>query len=123
MNENARKWVAALRSGEFKQGRGSLRVDDAYCCLGVACEVYRRDVGGSWDEFVFRCAGSRYGFCAHLPSVVAEWLGLCDVAGDYRTGADVYRSLIDDNDSGASFEQIADLIESGPEGLFVKEQA
>jgi len=35
------KWVAALRSGEFKQGRGKLcnMTDNTFCCLGVACIV------------------------------------------------------------------------------------
>ena len=30
------KWVAALRSGEFKQHRGSFTDGQAFCCLGVA---------------------------------------------------------------------------------------
>jgi len=31
------KWVAALRSGKYKQGKGALRhSDNTYCCLGVA---------------------------------------------------------------------------------------
>lgn len=39
------KWVAALRSGDYKQGHGSLKLVDPktgenqYCCLGVLCEV------------------------------------------------------------------------------------
>jgi hypothetical protein len=47
--ENLRKWIAALRSGEFKQGTGRLYSADVvtlekrYCCLGVACEVAERD--------------------------------------------------------------------------------
>ncbi len=34
-----RKWVNALRSGKYNQGRGMLFDHDknAYCCLGVAC--------------------------------------------------------------------------------------
>jgi hypothetical protein len=39
MNDNAKKWVAALRSGKYKQGRKFLRYKDEYCCLGVACEL------------------------------------------------------------------------------------
>lgn len=35
-----KKWVAALRSGRYKQGTGYLRDnEDLYCCLGVLCEV------------------------------------------------------------------------------------
>ena len=34
------KWLAALRSGKYKQGYGSLLTDyGEYCCLGVACKV------------------------------------------------------------------------------------
>src|ERR1043165_7751454 len=31
-----RKWVAALRSGKYKQGRDVLYSPKGYCCLGVA---------------------------------------------------------------------------------------
>jgi hypothetical protein len=35
--ESKDKWVAALRSGDYKQGVGCLytKTDNAYCCLGV----------------------------------------------------------------------------------------
>lgn len=35
------KWLAALRSGEFKQGQGKLHdpATEAYCCLGVLCKI------------------------------------------------------------------------------------
>lgn len=39
-----KKWVAALRSGEFKQGQGKLKHKNdngeiSFCCLGVAREI------------------------------------------------------------------------------------
>lgn len=34
-----KKWVEALRSGEYKQGRHQLYDFDAYCCLGVGYKV------------------------------------------------------------------------------------
>jgi len=35
-----KKWLTALRSGKFKQGRHSLRNSGKeYCCLGVLCEI------------------------------------------------------------------------------------
>lgn len=43
LNENAKKWVQALRSGEYKQGKDALRDNDKFCCLGVACEVYKKE--------------------------------------------------------------------------------
>lgn len=41
-----RKWVKALRSGKYKQGRNALKNEtNAFCCLGVLCEV----LGAEWD--------------------------------------------------------------------------
>lgn len=38
--DNLFDWLFALRSGEFKQARSTLRrVDGSCCCLGVACEI------------------------------------------------------------------------------------
>lgn len=35
-----RRWIRALRSGEFKQGRNALQnLSGGFCCLGVACAV------------------------------------------------------------------------------------
>lgn len=33
------RWLLGLRSGQYKQGRGSLQRDGRFCCLGVLCEV------------------------------------------------------------------------------------
>lgn len=41
------KWIAALRSGEYKQGNGRLRDGDKYCCLGVLCDV---SGAGRWQD-------------------------------------------------------------------------
>jgi hypothetical protein len=41
--EFAEKWIAALRSGEYKQGSSALVIIEKgtpkYCCLGVACSI------------------------------------------------------------------------------------
>lgn len=57
--ERVRLLVDALRSGEYKQGSGALRPeDDKYCCIGVGCDVARKNgigidwlpyPGGSWS--------------------------------------------------------------------------
>ena len=41
---NRKKWVAALRSGKYKQGKGQLydNLDEKYCCLGVACDLFHK---------------------------------------------------------------------------------
>ena len=32
-------WLKALRSGGYEQGKGQLRNDNKYCCLGVLADV------------------------------------------------------------------------------------
>jgi len=40
------RWIAALRSGEYQQGRELLRTKDGtFCCLGVLCVVENEDIG------------------------------------------------------------------------------
>jgi hypothetical protein len=40
-------WIAALDSGEYRQGTAWLnQIDKGYCCLGVLCEV----AGAQWSE-------------------------------------------------------------------------
>lgn len=43
--ELKKRWVKALRSGKYKQGKNYLRRQtpegDRYCCLGVLCEIER----------------------------------------------------------------------------------
>jgi hypothetical protein len=117
--ENRAKWVTALRSGEYKQGRQMLRSDaDEYCCLGVACELAaaenvvpeaRRVNAAEWDY--------EYGGDGQLlPDAVVEWLGLRDRYGAIIDGFRPYgepNALTEVNDAGEDFDGIADLIESG----------
>ena len=37
------KWLKALRSGKYKQGKSILFSDNKYCCLGVLCELAVQD--------------------------------------------------------------------------------
>jgi len=42
------KWIEALRSGRYKQGRWALRTkSDDFCCLGVLCDI---SGVGEWEE-------------------------------------------------------------------------
>lgn len=128
MNDNAKKWVAALRSGEFKQTQKALtRVDDngniECCCLGVACELFNRENPGLVDirdeENSIGERTRRYSDeSALLPPGIVDWLGLFDRNGSYRTPDNGRHCLSEDNDNGASFEDIATTIEANPKGLF-----
>lgn len=110
-------WVAALRSGEYKQGRKCLRKDDRYCCLGVACELHRLHEGG--PEWNLRAVGehsSYKGETACLPVSVQRWLGVSTFWGRFAG-----TTLADVNDKGYPFSKIADLIETAPKDLFRQE--
>lgn len=127
MNTNAKKWVDALLSGEFKQGKGSLRRDDIdgkrYCCLGVACELFRRETGrGSWDPADHRFVIDRHSFVGILPPAVQTWLGLNSREGCFKGKVAHDADLTALNDMGETFERIAWVIQSEPEGLFKEEE-
>lgn len=112
LNPNAKKWVEALRSGKYRQGKNALATEDGrYCCLGVACELAAAE--GVAQKVGF---GQFDGAKFELPASVIEWLGLNDSCGGFEGDA-----LCLMNDAGKRFKTIADVIESQPEGLFMKE--
>jgi hypothetical protein len=81
MNGNAKAWVAALRSGEFKQTCGTLRDVLGYCPLGVACALATR--AGVVQEKMSNGKIEYDDHSALLPFSVRDWLGLSSAAGDY----------------------------------------
>ena len=116
LNENAKAWVAALRSDNYQQGRHFLNDGGRYCCLGVACEIYAK-------AFPLRITHKKeltlYNDSpCQLPEAVQRWLSLKENNGSYQD-LFLHRSLSIDNDTGKTFAEIADIIESAPEGLFV----
>ena len=113
--EAAALWVEALRSGKWQQGQLKLRVGDAYCCLGVACAVYQQVVGGLAIRVHVAGIISYNNRRTILPPVVQEWLGLSTDEGAYEQAG----TLSLDNDRGKTFQEIADIIEARPAGLFV----
>lgn len=116
MNKNALKWVEALESGEYKQGKGWLVVNDSYCCLGVACVLYAKAKRIKDAPFLLNKT------MEILPAPVQRWLGLDSTDGSYRTTEDLATELTTDNDrtdtAHKSFKQIAKLIRTEPQGLF-----
>lgn len=118
MNEvNARKWIAALRSGEYTQTDKVLEFTDedgttSQCCLGVACRVAQQHgielrTGASRYEVDKDPAGrvtSFDGFDTELPHEVAEWLYISDT---------LMRQCMGWNDTdGLTFNEIADRLEA-----------
>lgn len=94
------KWVEALRSGKYKQGKGALHNADSFCCLGVLCEVMgvaQINIGG------FEIA---YGHESNVMMPGADVLWRAGLPLDHAS------RLAHLNDKGGrSFHEIADYIE------------
>lgn len=115
MNKESKgKWIAALRSGKFKQIKGFLKTKEGYCCLGVKAEI--DGCIYSEDKEAFNIKGTLH----------REILGY-GINGDYEDGLESsgcfigfylqnehgngFSTLASLNDRGYSFEVIADIIE------------
>jgi hypothetical protein len=118
MNEAERALVEALRSGEYEQGAGFLETYGEMkgrknCCLGVGCRIYPGNLEVQEGEACTFFDNDN----AHLPPSVKEWLGWDTDAGYLNEPVDYegrsYCSLIDLNDAGMHFNEIAAVIESG----------
>lgn len=126
MNNNAKKWVEALRSGEFKQGTKHLRgFEETYCCLGVACEIYRRETGnGRWvttyerQVWLFEADNTSIDYFMH--PTVQKWIGLREQLGAASTMPGGSLTALNDS-CGYDFTAIADMIEKYEADLFVSE--
>ena len=105
MNSSVKQiWINALRSGKYEQGQGSLNEDGKFCCLGVLTDLFIRETNQEWEEHYDNCFAFEDSFC-FLPPSVQEWARLNNAP--QVNG----RSLPMINDEGASFEELADLIE------------
>lgn len=129
-NDIKKRWVEALRSGEYEQGEKKLRTDeDKFCCLGVLCDLAVKDGLGEWLRYspISGIDSVHWYFgtsAAVLPEDVAEWAGLNDRA-DYDDpeveapqllhetyGIDVERTTLATlNDNHVPFADIAAIIE------------
>jgi hypothetical protein len=137
--ENVKKWIAALRSGEYTQGTGALHKQadedgkpDTFCCLGVACDVAlkqgiplsRKAPGNYSRNYRYHGVDNPDGWTTGiLPAPVSAWLGLD--GRDITEGSVVFdedavsgtidgvpRDAIFANDALKwSFDQIADKLE------------
>jgi hypothetical protein len=115
MNDNMKLVLKALRSGEYKQTKAALQDEDGYCCLGVMCDVYRKETGAELVLSPFG-RGTLAGGDLGDQEGVREWVGLVHREGD----SEGHPTLAELNDSNnCTFSQIADFIESEPEGLLV----
>lgn len=115
---NVGKWVAALRSGEYRQTMGGLQRDGRFCCLGVACFLFDKANPGVLEVSEQGGWTAYDGASADLPERVQTWLGVAHSFGQFQKDDESFDYVSGWNDDGRSFSEIADLIESRPPGLF-----
>ena len=115
---NVEKWVAALRSGEFEQGFGTLCKDEKYCCLGVACVTLgwerRRSPHNLCDVFIHPMYPNKFASGRPFEMEFFREMGFTyrNVFTTLVDREEYCYDLIDLNDCGQfSFPQIADIIE------------
>lgn len=128
------EWLKRLRSGDYQQGRGSLRYDGKHCCLGVLCDIAVDQGFGRWEAeggtsfYLLEGESMEEGDGKESlpPTELLRWAGVVptDHPGNQRSlsaivsmgGAHVSAKLhqLNDGDCGfnaLTFAQIADLIE------------
>lgn len=119
LGPNQTRWVEALESGRYKQVDKRLRVGNSFCCLGVVCDLYDQSLwGGCGDEYYFYSGQSK-----ELSNEVTDWIGLRENDGTpwlekARERNKELTSLINMNDSGMSFADIAKVLREHPDLYF-----
>lgn len=102
--EIKKKWIKALLSGKYKQTKGRLKSSrGGYCCLGVLCDLHRKEVKGEWKGGQYLDVGDI------LPYDVQKWAGIEDPYGTFGDGTDDFLTKL--NDDGKRFSTIAKIID------------
>lgn len=133
VNPNTLKWLDALKSGEYKQGQKTLRDEDKFCCLGVACDLFaqahRSDA--KWIklephvwQFAIDPEDDDSKVSEYLNADVKQWVGLQSISGEPSISSDSppnLSGLAYLNDEGLTFKEIAEEIELHPEEYLTPE--
>src|ERR1044072_5739990 len=109
------RWIWALRSGNYKQGQAYLRRGDQYCCLGVKAEIdgipsepSSRERHLELGVYGFGKAGE-YTTLSHMPETGDELIDFLN--SGWSLASDIESQLMNMNDAGWTFDQIADWLE------------
>lgn len=106
-----KKLIEALRSGKYRQGRGWLCISGKYCCLGVACEIYQKEVGGLSIKESPDGSKTYNEERQYPPEEVWQWFKLYSMCGQFESEKLGFTSLAGLNDASYTFEEIADILE------------
>ncbi len=117
--ELAKKWTAALRSGEYEQCTGVLYNGEGYCCLGVLCKVMGEKFS-CVSKGIFYIEGEGDS-TEVLPLAITSKAGMRSQRGDIilldDEGNEIDDNLACLNDNGKTFAEIADIIDRRWEDL------
>jgi hypothetical protein len=108
-------WVKALRSGDYVQGTGTLAHEGKHCCLGVLAQVLADQFPETYAESGCKLIWDRAYMGVTIPGSGENCRtgglvrALCNVIEMEYTAQD---GLASRNDSGDSFEVIAQVIEA-----------
>jgi hypothetical protein len=110
------KWLAALESGQYQQGKGVLRnASNEYCCLGVLCDLLAPNCWSSETREVSTAVNGvdlrveSYDFMGELYGREPYSLPR-DLAFPTELDHGDIREVIEMNDAGESFSAIAKYI-------------
>lgn len=108
--ERIQQLIEALESGEYKQIKGKLRVDEKYCALGLACKIFHDSTGkGEWSTRTLSVP-FYYRFDEHLaklPQDVRDYFGCVGDGWDLPLDN---LSVTYQNDNGKTFPEIAAIL-------------
>jgi len=93
-----KKWIKALRSGDYAQTNGFLKHSGRYCCLGVLCEISSKLPFARGHVFPY---GDFFFNDIEIPPCGLNKIGLT---------FEEHTSLANLNDDDESFDTIADWI-------------
>lgn len=83
-----RQWLAALRSKNYKQGRGVLKDSyDQYCCLGVLAELAgcKAELPSGAMTYMFQdIEGPEPTYATSVPYFAAKQIGLLSGRGNFK---------------------------------------
>ena len=114
-----KRWVKALRSGEYLQEKYSLKsttIDNKFSALGLLCEITQDITGGKWHGNRFELNGEASDWlndtsCPSLPEFVAKRIGITNFKYYYTIESGKSNQLYQLN-KVFDFNQLADIIEN-----------
>lgn len=104
------RWIKALRSGDYRQAKYKLKLNEnTMCCLGVLCDITKKETGGDWDHNSFGIDGDVTSDV--LPKIIADKLGISYDSQFFAKGTSESTQLSELNDTGSTFRDIANIID------------